>query len=172
MNRRQGFYGECVVQAIAAAAHLKISREVLEPDGVDFEIIHERSDRLPRRKRIELQVKTHSDVTRQSDGTLRIRLRRNAYHALNGRYGIELDVPRYLVLVNVPRHFSGYCAFTEGQIHLTERVYWCDLMGEPSLPDDQDSVTVSVSEGNLLTPEALVGLTCGDREEAARWMSV
>ena len=172
LSRKQGFYGECVVQAIAAAAQLKISREILEPDGVDFLITQERADRLPRSKRIELSVKTHANIElRKSDGSLRVTLKKKDYHALNGVIGVDLDIARYLVIVNVPAHFSEYCTFSEAQILLSERVYWLDLMDRVSLPDDQATVTLSVPPGNLLTPEALVGLTCGDREEAARWMS-
>lgn len=170
-NRKQGFYGECVVQAIAAAANLAVSQELLEPDEIDFEIIQKSSNRRPRRKRIELQVKTRTNIRRSSEGSLQVSLKRNAYHALNGRVGFELDIPRFLVVVPVPVHFSGYCSFEEDHVRLSHLVYWRDLMGLPDLPSNQDSVTVSVPGGNLLTPKALVGLTCGDGEEAELWMS-
>jgi hypothetical protein len=170
-NRQQGFYGECVFQAIAAAANLKISRQSLDPDCIDFEIIQERSDRLPRCKRIEIQVKTKSNFPRSTTGTLPLSLRRKSYHALNGRVGQELDIPRYLVLITVPHHFSSYCNLSPTHVKLANLAYWHNLMCQPNLPFGQESVTVSVPERNLLTPEALVALTCGDREEAAQWMS-
>jgi hypothetical protein len=170
-SRRRGFFGECVVQTIAAAAHLTISREILEPQGIDFQISHESHDRKPRHKRIEIQVKTRSTLHRGPGRTLQVSLDRSAYHAINGRPGFELDIPRYLVLVSVPPHFSQYCTFTSDRILLANLAYWHNLMGEPDLRDGQGSVTVSVPEANLLTPEALVALTCGDTGEAAQWMS-
>src|SRR5688572_12427324 len=83
-NRRRGFFGECVVQTIAAAAHLTVSRESLEPQGIDFQISHESSERVPRRKRIEVQVKTRSNLRRRSDRAFRVTLDRSTYHAING----------------------------------------------------------------------------------------
>jgi hypothetical protein len=154
-NRKQGYYGECVVRAIAAAAHLKVTKEELEPDGVDFEVKQDQPGRYPRFKRIELSVKTHSNLSR----------------TLNGKVGEELDIPRFLVVVDSPKHFSEYCCLEDNKVSFSNLAYWHDLMGEPDLPANQGTVTVSVPEGNLLTPETMVALTCGDREEAARWMS-
>ncbi len=170
-NRAQGFYGECVFQAITAAARLKIARQILEPDGIDFEVVQERIDRRPRCKRIEVQVKTRSRITRTQDGSLPVNLRRQGYHALNGRVGHELDIPRFLVVVSVPVHFSDYCGVTDSHIEFANLAYWHDLMTQPDLPDGQESVTVSVPGSNVLTPETLVALTCGDGEEATLWMS-
>lgn len=170
-SRRQGHYGEALFRLITAAAHLKISKEELEPEGIDFQVTHELSTRLPRCKRAEFQVKTHPDISRRQDGSLQVKLKRNSYHALNGSVGVELDIPRYLVVVNIPRHHGEYCTFSQTGISLSERVYWHSLMGEADLPEGQTSVTLSVASDNLLTPETLVSLTCGDSEEAAEWMS-
>ncbi len=170
-NRKQGYYGECVVRAIAAAAHLKVTKEELEPDGVDFEVKQDQPGRYPRFKRIELSVKTHSNLSRTRRGTLQVSMRREAYEALNGKVGEELDIPRFLVVVDSPKHFSEYCCLEDNKVSFSNLAYWHDLMGEPDLPANQGTVTVSVPEGNLLTPETMVALTCGDREEAARWMS-
>lgn len=170
-TRVQGLYGECVVQTIAAAARLEVSRQILEPKGIDFEVIQDKQDRKPRRKRIEVQVKTHSRITIGADGSLKVRLRRKAYQALNGTVGCELDIPRFLIVVTTPTSFVDYCRVTDKHIEFSNRAYWHDLMGQPDLPAGQDSITLSVSSGNVLTPEALVHLTCGDRGEAARWMS-
>jgi hypothetical protein len=170
-SRKQGFYGECVFQTIAAAANLIISRQLLEPDGIDFEVLQEKVGRRPRYKRIEVQVKTRSNVRRAADGDLLVSLRRKAYEALNGQVGEELDLPRFLVVVTVPKHFSDYCLLTGDQMNFANTAYFCNLMGEPDLPGAQDSVTVTVPAGNLLTPRALVELTCGDGREAELWMS-
>jgi hypothetical protein len=168
--KRQGFYAESVVQAIAASAGLSVSREVQEPEDIDFMLKHRRQIGRPRYGRIEIQVKSDSNPT-LIEGELRYPLTRKAYHALNGTVGDELDMPRYLVLVTVPGHFSEYCSLNGGWIAFSRLAYWHTLMGCPDLPEGQKSVTVSVPERNLLTPEALVALTCGDWEEAASWMS-
>lgn len=169
-NRRQGFYAECVIQAIAAAAGLAICREQLEAKDVDFQFIYDRVIGKPRYRRAEVQVKSTSSP-RAVNGSFQLRLEAKAYHALNGTVGDQLDMSRYLILVAVPDHFSSYCNVDDEHIALSHLAYWEDLMGRPDLPRGQDTVTVSVPQCNLLTPMALVGLTCGDRAEAARWMS-
>ncbi|MFG1644899.1 DUF4365 domain-containing protein [Amycolatopsis sp. NPDC049252] len=159
------------MQAIAAAAGLRVTKEELEPEGIDLQIIQDRKGLQPRTQRIEVQVKARTGV-RVVDENFRVDLRAKQFHALNGVFQVDYDVRRYLVLVTVPDHFSEYyrCG-DEDHLRFHNRAYWADLMGMPDLPSSQASTTVSVPKCNLLTSEALVELVCGDHEEAVRWMS-
>lgn len=169
-SRRQGFYAECVVQAVAAAAGLRVSKEQPEPEGVDLLITMVRKTGYPKRQRIELQVKSTADPT-VIDNCIRLSLPAESYRELNGVVGVDFDLPRFLVVVDVPRHFSDYCHFGESAVELSHHAYWADLMGRPRLPTGQGSTTVSVPRSNLLTSAALVELVCGSGEEAERWLS-
>lgn len=168
--RRQGFYAECVVQAVAAAGGLRVSKETPEPEGVDLVITLVRKDGVPKRQRIEVQVKSTS-IPRIVNDSISYPLEAKDYRELNGNVGHEFDVPRYLIVVTLPRHFSQYCTFGSNAVEFSHLAYWANLMGAADLPASQGSVTVSVPRSNLLTSSALVELACGNREEAMRWMS-
>lgn len=171
-NRRQGFYGECVVQAIAASAGLRVSKEQPEPEGIDLAITHVRPSGIPKRQRIEVQVKSRSKPKLIGDD-FHIPLTAKAYRELNGRLGVDFDVPRFLILVVVPGHFNEYCVpWDHDHLRFRNHAYWLDLMGQADLPEGQASTTVSVPRCNVLTPKDLVALVCGgNHEEASTWMS-
>jgi uncharacterized protein DUF4365 len=165
-SRLQGNYGEAYVRVIAASAGLRVSKEEPEPEGVDLLITRVLPGEHRARARAEVQVKTASSVATR-DGYIRYPMQRADYLSLTGTVGVELDIPRYLVLVVVPPEMDRWAVIGDDCLTLHRHAYFADLMGPSQLQDGQQSLTVSVPCTNLLTPAALLALVSDNSEEVA-----
>ncbi len=166
-NNHQGWYGECFIQALAAAAGLQCSR--LSPDctGVDFDISGPREVRgdFPC---IKVQVKSWSTAS-DSDRSWRYnRLTEKRFNALAG----PRRVPRFLFLVIVPPDITRFAQVDENVLRLSHAAYWVSLEDRPKIaePACNRKVPVLVPRENLLTTDKLVAL-CEDADLADRRVS-
>lgn len=154
-KNHQGWYGECFVRVLGAAAALQVSP--LEPDctGTDFvfRATQEVDGDFPTAM---VQVKTWS-VPRSSGDLWRYSgLTQKRYNALAGRKRI----PHYLFLVIVPPDVSRFALADPDALRLSHAAYWVSLEGKPRIaePSCQRTVQVHVPVRNLLTVESLRAL--------------
>jgi hypothetical protein len=155
---RQGWYGECFVQALAAAAGLTVAKENPDLTGIDFHIkgTQEVRDDFPR---MEVQVKSWSTPSRQGTLWHYRGLTEKQFNHLAGRR----TVPAFLFLVVVPSDGAGYATADENFLRLSHAAYWVSLEHMPKIPQpsSERKVLVAVPRQNLLTVESLIAL-CQD----------
>jgi len=165
-NNHQGWYGECFIQALAAAAGLQCTS--LKPDcnGVDLDISGPREVRgdFPC---IKIQVKSWS-VPRESGGFWRFNgLTEKRFNALAG----PRRVPRFLFIVIVPPDVTRFAQADTNGLLLSHAAYWVSLRDRPKITRAacDRRVQVPVPRQNLLTASRLVDL-CEDPDlSGASW---
>jgi len=164
-NVHQGLHGEGFIYAMACAAGFTTSKQILDVDGVDWQIAYPGPKGTTRSPKIEVQVKSWSSPILE-EGSFRYRLSIQHYNHLAGP-GFQL--PRFLALVIVPPHASKYAICDYENMKLGMAAYWLSLADQevkPTGDDDPRSVVVAVPQRNFLTVEALSALLSGDLDGA------
>ncbi|WP_283134648.1 DUF4365 domain-containing protein [Rhizohabitans arisaemae] len=154
-NNHQGWYGECFIQVLAAAAGLQATPLTPDCTGVDFYLC------LPREidgdfPRMEVQVKTWS-TPKSRNGRWHYRgLTEKRFNALAGKRRL----PRYLFLVVVPPNAQDFVRADSHALQLSHAAYWISLEAEQRIdaPDCKRTVEVTIPESNLLTVASLLNL--------------
>ncbi|MCG5216108.1 DUF4365 domain-containing protein [Streptosporangium soli] len=154
-NNHQGWYGECFVQVLAAAAGLQATPLMPDCTGVDFYLC------LPREvdgdfPRMEVQVKTWS-TPKIKDGYWQYGgLSEKRFNALAG----ERRMPRYLFVVIVPPNVEQFAQADKDALQLSHAAYWVSLADRQRIdgPDCKKRVQVRVPESGLLTVKSLLDL--------------
>ncbi|MEU5850429.1 DUF4365 domain-containing protein [Saccharopolyspora shandongensis] len=151
-RNHQGWYGECFIRALGAAAGLQVSS--MEPDctGVDFDITAPR-EILGDFPCIKVQVKSWS-VPRGTDAAWSYPgLTQKRFNALAG----PRRIPRFLFIVVVPSDVTGYAHADEACLRLNHAAYWVSLASQQKIAEPQcrSKLTVSVPRTNLLTVDSL-----------------
>ena len=157
-NNHQGWYGECFVRVLAAAAGLRVARPEPAVDGIDFHLswIDRSYDDYTVTR---IQVKS-SSVLREDDGPVwKFRLTEPHFNALAG----NSTVPAFLFLVKVPADAAGYALADPRWLRLSHACYWASLGDRPKItaPSANRYVRVVVPKQNLLTTRALTELCAG-----------
>lgn len=155
-NRHRGKFGEDYVRVLASAAGLVVYKEDLDDDGVDLGIkaptAATRGHKVSRA--IEVQVKTTSVPTWQGP-QLAFDLDHRGFNTLAGA---RFTVPRYLVVVTVPREADRYAdLFTAGML-LRNTAYFLSLQDRDPLPATGGRKRVKLPAANVLTVTSLRGL--------------
>ena len=120
-----------------------------DDDSIDWTL----SCRLPRRPKLDLQVKS-TGTPSYSDVGIRYPLKRKNYDELRPT---ELLVPRLLVLVIVPITPAAWLSASPDALTLHHCAYWASLRGLPPTTNEH-SVTIDVPCANLFDTEALTSL--------------
>jgi hypothetical protein len=167
-NNHQGWYGECFVQALAAAAGLQCSRLTPDCTGADFIIGGSREIRgdFPC---VRVQVKSWS-VPTESDGYWRYSgLTEKRFNALAGS---DRRIPCFLFLVVVPPDTAKYAFADDTALRLSHAAYWVSLKDRHQIADPSCNrrVPILVPQQNLLTADKLVDL-CEDADLPDRRVS-
>jgi Domain of unknown function (DUF4365) len=144
---RQESFGDAFLIAIASVAGCAVAKPETDDDSIDWTL----SCRLPRRPKIDVQMKTTSAVDFGRDATVSYPFKKKNYVELTLT---DLVVSRILVLVTVPGNIEEWLSPTADQLVLRRAAFWLSLAGYPAR-DNTTSVTVDVPRENLLTPEAL-----------------
>jgi Domain of unknown function (DUF4365) len=157
-NNRQGWYGECFVQLLAAAAGFGIAKPQPDVAGIDLHIVglSEIEDDYPLAK---IQVKSWS-APEGDDRAWNFRgLTEKQFNVLAGRR----TVPVFLFLVVVPPNARDYAHADSEGLQLCYAAYWKSLANEPKIPNasTRRKVRVAVPRENLLTVESLTTLCAG-----------
>ena len=134
------------VRAIAVRAGYTTSAPSLDRDGVDLQI---QAGGLMR-PALDLQLKATVNLKRRDDGHVRFPLKRRNYDLLR----METQVPRLLVVLDLPKDEDRWMTVTADELVLRHRAYWLNLQGrEETL--SKASITVEIPGGNLFHVESL-----------------
>jgi hypothetical protein len=156
-NNHQGWYGECFVQALAAAAGFIMAKPLPDLAGADFVIMGSREvqDDYPL---VRVQVKSWSRP-HGDDDAWHYRLTEKQFNSLAG----SRTVPAYLFLVVVPSDARDYADADLHRLLLHRAAYWTSLADRPKIvnPNGDRYVPVPVPRENLLTVQALTALCEG-----------
>jgi len=154
-NNHQGWYGECFVRVLAAAAGYAVSKPDPDLFGVDLYICgtDEVGDDYPL---LGIQVKSWS-VPKARDGSWHYRgLSEKQFNALAGT---RRTIPRLLALVVVPSNVSGFTAADEDLLRLSHAAYWMSLRDKERIAEPSErKVPLMIPRRNLLTVETLTWL--------------
>ncbi|WP_176993673.1 DUF4365 domain-containing protein [Nonomuraea jiangxiensis] len=155
-NNHQGWYGECFIQVLAAAAGLQASPLTPDCTGVDFDISApvEVGGDFPA---MRVQVKTWAKPKGDNDDWIYPRLTEKRFNALAGG---ERRIPRFLFLVIVPDDAAKYARGNKNGLVLSHAAYWLSLADRVRVENPQcnGTITVRVPKRNLLTVKSLRGL--------------
>ena len=146
LNQQKEQFSRAYVRAIAAAAGFDTYTFCVDDDSIDMGIAAS-GKRLPRRPRLELQLKC---TAKEIADVMRFPLKLKNYNELRG----ECCVPRILVVIAVPVRPEDWVTETKNQFVMHCRAYWASLAGWPETSNTK-SVTLelqpfSVDELNRL----------------------
>ena len=142
-------FSKAFILAVASVAGCAAAEPRPDDDSVDWTL----SCRLPRRPKLDLQVKSTSQPVRGGT-SIRYPLKRKNYNDL---IPTNLLAPRLLVLVLVPSRPASWLSLTVEALALRHCAFWTSLRGLPASDNDR-SVTVEVPRANLFDVQALTGI--------------
>lgn len=156
-NQHQGFFGECYVQALAAAAGLTASKPYPDATGEDFTLAQKGDSPGLRLAKIDVQVKSsRRNSIEYREGAWKYRMPTRQFNDLAG---LGFMCPRYLILVIVPDDPAEYAEGEQGRLILRHSAYWLSLRHRSEVDErQQGSVGVDVPRRNLLTADSLLEL--------------
>jgi hypothetical protein len=154
-RQHQGLFGETFVRALASAAGLVVAKAELDVTGEDFTISCKGVVAGKRHPKIDVQIKSWSSPA--GAGTTW------SYPMLvkhfNELAGTDYSLPRFLILVIVPKQRHQYALAKPSQLVLNHSAYWVSLHDYSRIdPTTQTSVTVHVPKANLVTAQVLQSL--------------
>lgn len=163
-NTHQGYFGECLVAAIAGAAGLDVMLPRLG-HRIDMSVYDPGPKGTSSSKQVTLQVKSWRSGTLSADDHYHYPLEVPAFNHLAGG---NHDVRHYLVLCIVPSDAADYLTAEEHQATLRHAAYWLSLRDQvPDLGLNPDSTkTVNVPRRNRLTPETMALLVNNNEASA------
>ena len=142
-------FSKVFIMAVASLAGCAAAEPRPDDDSVDWTL----SCKLPRRPKLDLQVKSVSCPA--GDGiSIHYPLKRKNYDEL---IPTDLLAPRLLVLVTVPADPALWLTLSPEALVLRHCAFWASLRGLPASSNDW-SVTVEVPRANLFDVEALTGI--------------
>lgn len=158
-NNHQGWYGECFVQVLAAAAGLTCSPLTPDCTGVDFDITYPGELGGQAFPEIKVQVKTWTDPRSAADDPRSWRYPRLSQKRFNALAG-PFRVPRFLFVVMVPPDRAKYAMVDDHQLTLSHAAYWVSLEGRDRFENPSCDLTepVLIPKEQLLTLDSLISL--------------
>lgn len=151
LNRQQGYFGEKLIAALAAAAGLSVSTPELD---LGFDLNLESAGDI-----VRLQVKSSRTPLTVADDNLRYDLDVEAYNRLRTEY----TVATYLVVVQVPDTRSEWVSCASDDIAIRRCAHYASLLGQPPT-ENANSITVSLPLVNMVTPTTLRAMVKGGLE--------
>lgn len=151
-HNRQGYFGECFVQALTSAAGLIAGEYKRDFFGVDYVIGWPDERSGVRYPKIEVQVKSWH-TPRGDPEYWHYRMKARHY---NGLAGGPDQVSRFLFLVIVPVDAGDYAHAEPQALLLRHCAYWASFAGQARIDEQvQQTTTVRVPKQNLLTVHEL-----------------
>jgi hypothetical protein len=147
LNEQKQQFSAAYLRAVAAAAGFAVAVPETDDDSVDLTIL----SRLPRRPRIDVQLKCTADRNWLDKDHVPFSLKLKNYDDLRVE---DVAAPRLLVVVSVPDECGSWLAAAEEQTLLRYCGYWHSLRGMPPTSNEA-GVTVHVPRTNSMSPEAL-----------------
>ena len=146
LTHRQEQFSNAFVEAIAAVAGCAASKPSVDNDSIDWTL----SNRLPRRPKLDVQLKCTSDDS-GSPENIRFVVPIKNYRDL---ILVDLSNPRVLVLVVAPADIDSWLEQSPDRLVLRRCAYWVSLLGLPE-SDNENTVTVNVPRVNAFNVDAL-----------------
>ena len=149
LNARKEQFSNAFLLAVAAVAGCSVAKPSVDNDSIDWTM----SNRLPRRPKLDIQLKCTAD----DDGngpSVAFRLKKKNYDDLTIT---DLISPRILLLVVVPEQIDDWILLTRNELTLRRCAFWISLVGQPP-SGNEASVTVHVPRNQPFTVESLNGL--------------
>jgi hypothetical protein len=159
-HNHQGRYGEIYFHALATAAGAvsTATKGGDDIEGIDFKIGLPYEVRGVRYPQIGVQVKTASAPQLSANGAVwKFRgLDEVQYNDLAGLF----QVPRFLVVITVPKERGHYARVTHEALELRHVGYWLSLADRQPIvqPSRKRKVTVDIPVRNRLTVESLLSM--------------
>lgn len=154
-HRHQGYFGETFIRALASAAGLVVSRADLDVTGEDFTIACKGTVAGKRHPKIDVQIKSWSaPAGAGADWSYPM-----SVEHFNELAGVDYSLPRFLILVIVPKQHHQYAVAQPSQLVLNHAAYWASLQTLPRIdPTTRTRVIVRVPRANLVTAPVLRSL--------------
>lgn len=146
LTHRQEQFSNAFIEAIAAVAGCSAAKPAVDNDSIDWTL----SNRLPRRPKLDLQLKCTAHDTGPAD-YIRFALPIKNYRDL---ILTDLSNPRILAVVVVPDQTDDWIEQERERLVLRHCAYWTSLLGLTQ-SDNETTVTVDVPRTNLFTVDAL-----------------
>ena len=147
------------VQAVAAASGYTTSECDFDRDGVDLRVCA--GGKM--RPAIDLQLKATVNLRVSADGYRRFALKIRNYDLLRE----ETQLPRLLVVLDLPRDEEQWLTITADQLILRRSAYWLNLEGAKET-DNRASVTVAIPRNNVFDVDSLRSLMDQSRRGSIR----
>jgi hypothetical protein len=148
-THRQEQYSNAFILAIAAVAGCSAAKPSVDNDTIDWTL----SNRLPRRPKIDIQLKCTQDDSGTPD-SIRFVLSMKNYRDL---ILADVSIPRILVVVIVPTDIADWLDMTPASLALRRHAYWVSLSGQPE-SENETTITVEVPRTNSFSVAVLEGL--------------
>jgi hypothetical protein len=150
INARQEQFADAFLLAVAAVAGFTAAKPAVDHDSVDWTI----SSRLPRRPKIDIQMKSRRVENTDTGNVIHYDLNHKNYEDL---ILADLQAPRLLVLVLVPHDLGDWLKLSPEQLTLQRCAYWYSLANQ-SERDNKTTVRVHIPRSNLLDVASLGAL--------------
>jgi hypothetical protein len=147
-------FSKAFVHAISTVAGFKAGTPPeIDDDSVDYAVSATGGNGTLRSPKLEMQLKCTETPSISADG-LHYPLKIKNYRDL---IPANLQVPRILVVLNVPDIVASWINQTPAELALHHCAYWVSLRGLP--PSDNDTtVTVTLPSAQLLTVTSLTAI--------------
>lgn len=149
INARKEQFSNAFLLATAAVAGCSVAKPSVDNDSIDWTL----SNRLPRRPKLDVQLKCTSDNDDHEE-FIPYSLKRKNYDDL---IVTDLISPRALIVVSVPDKIEEWVSLTRTELILRRCARWLSLAGmEPT--ENATSITVYIPQWQRFTVESLNGI--------------
>lgn len=139
------------VHAVASASGFNLGRFEVDDDSVDVVLKARGLVENVRSPHLELQLKCTQNLAEHDEGWT-FPLKRKNYEDLRPT---DLHVPKLLVVLRVPSNPSDWITQSTEEMVLRHCAFWRCLYGEPAMPDEKKSITVTVPRKNVFNVAGL-----------------
>lgn len=150
LNRRKEEFSNAFVQAVVSAAGYTLAKPSVDDDSVDWMIAASKKTGEFRSPRLELQLKSTSNVEIRN-AVLPFPLKLKNYDELRPT---NFLVPRILVVVLLPDNVDQWLELSEERLVLRHCAYWTSLRGREEVDNDYQ-VTVHLPEEQKFDVQSL-----------------
>jgi Domain of unknown function (DUF4365) len=150
INQKKEQYSNAFVHAAAAVAGFATSKPSVDDDSIDWTISQRGGGGTLRSPKLDMQLKC-TEVANFNEHCLKYPLPVKNYNELRPD---NVQVPRILVVVTVPRNVEDWLLLKEDVLSLKNCAYWVSLRGdEPT--ENVETVTVELPRTQRFDPTAL-----------------
>jgi hypothetical protein len=146
VNAQKEQFSTAFLYAVSAVAGCALSKPLPDDDSVDWTL----SKRLPRRPRLDVQIKCTAGDDWKGDH-ISFPLKRKNYDDL---ILTNLISPRALIVVTVPDDISEWILLDSQELALRHCAHWVSLAGSAPTTN-MTSVTVRIPRENVFSSDAL-----------------